>query len=162
MSSLKSHETFMRRAIELSKYAGIKEKTGGAFGAIIVKNNNIISEGCNQVIKHNDPTWHAEIQAIREACNVLKSPHINGCILYTSAEPCPMCLSAAYWAHIDFIYYASRIEDALQYGKFIDVAIYSEIRKENHERKIQMSEILRNEAVEVWKEFEDLPDQAKY
>jgi guanine deaminase len=95
---------FMKRAIELSRRASIVEKSGGVFGAVIVKDGKIISEGYNQVVRHNDPTWHAEMHAIREACKKLGRFHLDGCILYTSAECCPMCLSAAYWAHIDHIF----------------------------------------------------------
>ncbi|MEM1283219.1 MAG: nucleoside deaminase [Chlamydiota bacterium] len=97
------HEEFIRRAIELSRKASIEEKSGGVFGAVIVKDGVIISEGYNQVIKHHDPTWHAEIHAIREACKALGTPHLEGCDMYTSAECRLMCLSAAYWAHIRHI-----------------------------------------------------------
>lgn len=159
----KNHdEEFMKKAIKLSRKASIEEKTGGVFGAVIVKDGKIIAEGYNQVIKHNDPTWHAEIQAIREACKKLGSPHIEGCILYTSAECCPMCLSAAYWAHIDHIYYGATVEDALKYGGFADVDILSEIRKQTDKRKIKATEFMRPEAVEIWKEFSEMPDRAFY
>lgn len=153
---------FMERAIELSRRGSIIEKTGGVFGAVIVKDGKIIAEGYNQVRKQNDPTWHAEIQAIREATKKLGTPHLEGCILYTSAECCPMCLAAAYWAHIDHIFYGARIEDSLKYGDFQDVGILDEIRKEPEERKIKFTEMMRPEAVEVWKEFSQMPDRAKY
>lgn len=153
---------FMKRAIELSRKGSIIEKTGGVFGAVIVKDGQIISEGYNQVIKHNDPTWHAEMQAIREAGNKLGSPHLTGCILYTSAECCPMCLAAAYWADIRTIYYAATIKDALEYGDFADVGIYEEVCKSSDERRIPMVQHMRPEAVEVWKEFHDMPDRARY
>lgn len=158
----KNDEFFMRRAIELSRRASIIEKSGGVFGAVIVKDGEIISEGYNQVIRHNDPTWHAEIQAIREACKKLGSPHLQGCVLYTSAECCPMCLSAAYWAQLDKIYYGATIEDALQYGDFQDVNILDEVRKDPVHRQIKYKEILRPEAVEVWKEFAQVPGRAHY
>jgi guanine deaminase len=153
---------FMRRAIELSRQGSIIEKTGGVFGAVVVKDGKIIGEGYNQVIKNNDPTWHAEMHAIREACKKIGSPHLDGCILYTSAECCPMCLSAAYWAHIDKIYYAATTGDALKYGDFQDINILDEVRKEPEERRITCTEILRPEAVEVWKEFSQMPDRAHY
>ena len=156
------HEKFTRRAIELSEHAAFKEKSGGAFGAVIVKDNEIIGEGYNQVIKQNDPTWHGEMHAIREACKKLGSPHLEGCILYTSAEPCPMCLAAAYWAHIDHIFFAARVEDALKYGDFDDIDFYEEIRKSREERRIKFTEILRDEAVEVWKKFSKMPKRARY
>jgi len=153
---------FMERAIELSKRASMIEKSGGVFGAVIVKDNKIIAEGYNQVIRHNDPTWHAEMQAIREACKALGSPHLEGCILYTSAECCPMCLSAAYWAHLDHIFYGARVEDSLKYGNFQDVDILAELRKEPQERRICFTEEMRPEAVEIWKLFSKMPDRAQY
>jgi tRNA(Arg) A34 adenosine deaminase TadA len=156
------NKEFMQKAIDLSKTASMIEKSGGVFGAVIVKDGKIIGEGYNQVIRHNDPTWHGEMQAIREACKKLQSPHLDGCILYTSAECCPMCLAAAYWAHIDHIFYGARIEDSLEYGDFQDVDILDEIRKDPKERRIQFTEVMRPEAVEVWKEFSKMPDRARY
>lgn len=153
---------FMRRAIELSRKASILEKTGGVFGAVIVKDGRIIAEGYNQVMKHNDPTWHAEMHAIREACKKLGTPHLEGCLLYTSAECCPMCLATAYWAHIDHIFYGATTEDSLKYGDFQDVGILDELRKNPNDRKIKFSEHMRPEAVEVWKEFSKMPDRARY
>lgn len=152
----------MKKAIELSRRASILEKSGGVFGAVIVKDGKIIAEGYNQVIRHNDPTWHAEIQAIREACKKLGTPHLEGCDLYTSAECCPMCLSAAYWAHINKIYYGATIQDSLKYGDFQDVDILDEIRKDPKERRITFTEVSRPQAVEVWKEFSQMPDRARY
>lgn len=153
---------FMERAIELSRRASIVEKSGGAFGAVVVKDGKIIGEGYNQVIRHNDPTWHAEMHAIREACKKLGTPHLDGCDLYTSAECCPMCLSAAYWAHINHIYYASTTGDALQYGDFADIDILSEVRKEPAHRQIKFTEKMRPEAVSIWIEFANMPDRARY
>lgn len=153
---------FMRRAIELSRHASLDAKTGGVFGAVIVKDGKIISEGYNQVIKTKDPTWHAEIQAIREATQKLGTPHLEGCELYTSAECCPMCLAAAYWAHIDRIYYGATTADALHYGKFADIDILDEIRKEPNERRIKTIQHMQPEAVEVWKEFSEMPNRVWY
>lgn len=152
----------MKKAIDLSRRASIVEKTGGVFGCVVVKDGKIIGEGYNQVLKHNDPTWHAEMHAIREACKKLGTPHLEGCDLYTSAECCPMCLSAAYWAHIRHIYYGATIHDALKYGGFADVDILSEVRKNPEQRKITFTEVMRPEAVEVWKEFSKMPDRARY
>jgi tRNA(Arg) A34 adenosine deaminase TadA len=143
------NEQFMMRAIELSRHASMVEKCGGAFGAVIVKDGKIIAEGYNQVIATKDPTWHAEMHAIREASKKLGSPHLEGCILYTSAECCSMCLAAAYWAHIDHIFYAATTGDALKYGDFQDTDIHHEIRKDPHERKIKFTEMMRLEAIEV-------------
>lgn len=156
------HEEFMKRAIALSERASIIEKTGGVFGAVVVKDGKIVGEGYNQVLKHNDPTWHAEVHAIREACKNLGTPHLEGCDLYTSAECCPMCLATAYWAHIRHIYYASTTEDALKYGDFADIDILAEIRKDPSERKITFTQIMRPEAVTIWKEFAKMPDRARY
>lgn len=166
-ATLKEHfhpdEKCMLRAIELSRRASMIEKTGGVFGCVIVdKEGKIIGEGYNQVKKHNDPTWHAEMHAIREACKKVGSPHLDGCVLYTSAECCPMCLAACYWAHISHIFYAATIEDALKYGDFQDVGILAEVRKEPQARQIKWTEYKRSEAVEVWKEFHQMPDRARY
>lgn len=156
------HKQFMQRAIDLSERASLIEKSGGVFGAVIVKDGKIIGEGYNQVMKHNDPTWHAEIQAIREACKKMGTTHLDGAVLYTSAECCPMCLCAAMWAHIDHIYYGATIQDSLKYGDFDDVDFLAEIRKDPKERKLQFSELMRPEAVEIWKKFSVMPDRARY
>lgn len=155
-------DKFMKKAIDLSERASIIEKSGGVFGAVIVKDGEIIGEGYNQVIRHNDPTWHAEMQAIREACKKLGTPHLKGCVLYTSAECCPMCLCAAYWAQLDQIYYGARMEDAKKYGDFADVDFLAEIRKEPKDRKIKFTEFLRDDAVKIWKRFSEMPDRARY
>lgn len=155
-------EIFMRRAIELSERAGIIEKSGGVFGAVIVKDGKIIAEGYNQVVKHNDPTWHGEMQAIREACKKLHSPHLEGCTLYTSAEPCPMCIATAYWAKIRRIVFGARVEDSMEYGDFQDKFIYEEFAKKPQDRLIKCSELLRDEANVVWKKFGKMEDRARY
>lgn len=153
---------FMKRAIELSRRASIIEKSGGVFGAVIVKDGKIISEGYNQVRKTNDPTWHAEMQAIREACKKLGTPHLEGCVLYTSAECCPMCLATAYWAHLDHIYYGATTEDALKYGNFDDIDILDEIEKDPKDRRIKWSQHMHPEAEAVWAEFSKMPNRAHY
>lgn len=153
---------FMKRAIELSRKASIIDKTGGVFGAVVVKDGEIISEGYNQVAKTHDPTWHAEMQAIREACIKLGTPHLEGCDLYTSAECCPMCLATAYWAHIRKIYYGATTADALKYGDFADIDILDEVRKDPKDRRIPFIQMMHPEAVEVWKEFSKMPDRARY
>lgn len=153
---------FMKRAIELSRRAAIVEKSGGVFGAVIVKDGKIIAEGYNQVMRHKDPTWHAEMQAIREACKKLGTPHLEGCVMYTSAECCPMCLATAYWAHLDHIFYGATTEDSLKYGDFQDVGILDELRKDPRDRQIKTVEKMRPEAVEIWKEFARMPDRAQY
>jgi guanine deaminase len=156
------HAEFMKEAIKLSREASIVKKTGGVFGAVVVKDGKIIGKGYNQVIKNNDPTWHAEIEAIRDACKKLGTPHLDGCILYSSAECCPMCLAAAYWAKISKIYHGATTGDALKYGEFADIDILDEMRKDPQQRRIPFIEIMRPEAVEVWKEFSVMPDRARY
>lgn len=152
----------MRRAIELSAKGSLIEKAGGVFGAVIVKEGKIIGEGYNQVVKQNDPTWHAEMQAIREACKKLGSPHLEGCVLYTSAESCPMCLATCYWAHIEHMYFGARVEDAKKYGDFQDPDMFAEFQKNAKDRRIKSTEILRTEAVEIWKKFAAMPDHVHY
>lgn len=158
----KQHEEFMRQAIALSERASLIEKTGGAFGAVVVKDGKIIGEGYNQVIKHNDPTWHAEMHAIRDACKKLRTPHLTGCTLYTSAESCPMCLAAAYWAQIGQIYHAATVEDAEKYGNFQDLEMFAEFKKEANARKIKSEQLLHDEALVIWKKFAAMPNHVHY
>ena len=147
------------RAIELSKKS-INEG-GGPFGCVIVKNENIIAEGSNQVTKNNDPTAHAEIITIREACNKLKTFNLNGLILFTSCEPCPMCLSAIYWSHIDQIFYGNTRFDAAKIG-FNDNFIYEELSINLNKRKIPIKQINQNEAIVAFKEWELKIDKETY
>ena len=139
---------FMLKAIELSIQSA--KAKGGPFGCVIVKDNQIIAEGNNQVTAKNDPTAHAEIVAIRNACKKLDNFFLKGCDLYTSCEPCPMCLSAIYWSHVDNIFYANTRTDAADID-FDDSLIYSEIGKEINKRKIKMKQMNREEAVEAFK-----------
>lgn len=162
MKRMNNHDVFMRRAIELSRIGGIERKCGGPFGAVIVKDNKIIAEGYNRVVETSDPTAHAEIVALREASQKLNTPHLEGCILYTSAECCPMCLSAAYWAHIQRIYFASTIEDAENWGRFQDLEFYEELKKEATARKIPCEMHLREEAVVVWKKYALMENKVHY
>lgn len=138
------HEHFMREAITLSQ-EGMDHNCGGPFGAVIVKDDAIISRGQNLVTSTNDPTAHAEMVAIRSACSHLKQFSLEGCVLYTSCEPCPMCLAAAYWARIDAIYYANTRQDAAFIG-FNDAYIYEELALPTRRRSIAMYELLRDEA----------------
>ena len=132
---------FMLKAIELSIKSA--ETVGGPFGCVIVKENKIISEGSNKVTSTNDPTAHGEIVAIREACLKLNTFNLSGCELYSTCEPCPMCLSAIYWSHIDKIFYANTRDDAKNID-FDDSFIYSEINKKIEDRKIQMIQMHRD------------------
>ena len=150
---------FMLKAIELSIKSA--ETTGGPFGCIIVKDNKIISEGFNKVTLTNDPTAHGEIVAIREACNKLNTFKLSGCELYSSCEPCPMCLSAIYWSHIDRVFYANTRDDARNID-FDDNFIYSEINKKIEDRKLQMIQIHRDEALKAFKIWDEKVDKIKY
>ena len=156
------HERYMARAIELSRKAAIIDSSGGAFGTVIVKDGKIIGEGRNCVVAENDPTWHGEIEAIRNACRALGSFSLDGATLYTSAEPCPMCLGATYWSGIKTVYYAATVADALKYGNFDDSMIYSEIRKPADQRTMKITQIMQPEAVKVWKEYAAKTDRVQY
>ena len=150
---------FMKRAIELS----IKSVNtgGGPFGCVIVKDGKIVAEGSNKVTSTNDPTAHGEIVAIRDACKKLNDFNLQGSELYSTCEPCPMCLSAIYWARIKKIYYANTREDARKID-FDDSLIYSEFKKNINERKIPMIQTMRNEALEAFQLWEKKTDKVKY
>ena len=150
---------FMARAIELSIASA--STIGGPFGSVVVKDNKIISEGSNKVTSLNDPTAHAEIVAIRNACQILRTFNLSGCEIYTTCEPCPMCLSAIYWARIDKIYYANTREDAKNID-FDDSFIYLEVAKKINERKIEMKQMSREEALEAFKIWKNKEDKIKY
>ena len=150
---------FMLKAIELSIKSA--ETIGGPFGCVIVKENKIISEGSNKVTSTNDPTAHGEIVAIREACLKLNTFNLSGCEIYSTCEPCPMCLSAIYWSHIDKIFYANTRDDSKNID-FDDSFIYSEINKKIEDRKIQMIQMHRNEALKAFKIWDEKVDKIKY
>ena len=150
---------FMKRAIVLS-IQNIKDN-GGPFGCVIVKDNNIIAEGVNRVTFNNDPTAHAEIVAIRNACNKLNTFNLEGCELYSSCEPCPMCLSAIYWSHIDKVYYGNSRDDAAKI-QFDDKFIYDELSLKMTERKIPISQISRDEAIKAFNLWENEENKIKY
>jgi guanine deaminase len=157
------HEEFMRKAIANSRMAGIEKKTGGAFGAVIVdRDGKIVGEGSNQVVAHFDPTWHGEMEAFRNACANLKALKLDGCILYTSAEPCPMCLATAYWAGVDGVVFGAFASDSKKYGGFDDVFIYQQFLKSANERSVPEVQILRDEAVDVWKEYASQSQNVPY
>jgi len=149
----------MKRAIELS----IKSVNSGTgpFGALIVKDNKIISEGFNTVTLSNDPTSHAEIVAIRNACKILNNFSLEDCDLYTTCEPCPMCLSAIYWARVKKIYYANTRNDAKKID-FSDALIYEELNKNISERKIPMHQMMRDEALKAFELWDKKEDKVKY
>jgi guanine deaminase len=144
-----NHPYFMREAIRLS-IEKMQAGEGGPFGCVIVKNGKIIGRGWNKVTSTNDPTAHAEVSAIRDACKNLESFQLDGCTVYTSCEPCPMCLGALYWARPERIYYANLKSDAAAIG-FDDDFIYSEMALPLHERKLASSPLLRDEALEAFR-----------
>ncbi len=153
-------EKFMMEAIVLSQ-KGIDDNEGGPFGCIIVKDDKIIGSGSNKVINNIDPTAHAEIVAIRDACRHLGSFHLSGCEIYTSCEPCPMCLGAIYWARPKIIFYANTREDAASIG-FDDSLIYSEMKAEPSDRKIPAVNIGRVDAVKVFRNWARKNDKTLY
>ena len=144
---------FMQEAIRLSM-DNVSSGKGGPFGAVIVKDGKIIARGANEVILTKDPTAHAEVVAIRNACNTLQSFQLDGCDIYTSCEPCPMCLGAIYWARPDRLFYANSKEDAAAIN-FDDQFIYEEIAKPIAERKLFTQQLLREEAWEAFKEWSE-------
>ena len=148
MCSTKQSE-FMQKAIELS-IENVKSGKGGPFGAVIVKDGKIIAHGANSVTSNNDPTAHAEVMAIRKACEVLGTFQLDGCEIYTSCEPCPMCLGAIYWARPDKMYYANTKKDAADIN-FDDNFIYEELALPYAERKLETVQIMRDEALEAFK-----------
>lgn len=151
---------FMGRAIQLS-IENVHSGRGGPFGAVIVRNNEIVAEAVNQVTSSNDPTAHAEILAIRQACAKLGLFELKGCELYTSCEPCPMCLGAIYWARLSSIYYANTHEDAARIG-FDDSFIYSELPLPHAERRIPTIQLMREEALAGFQAWARKPDKIRY
>lgn len=151
---------FMKRAIELSA-ENVSYHRGGPFGAVVVLNGKIIGEGSNRVTSNNDPTAHAEVMAIREACRELKNFDLSGAEIYTSCEPCPMCLSAIYWARIEKIYYANTRADAAAI-QFDDDLIYNEIPKSPEQRKVPAEQLLRQEAQTVFDQWSQSAEKITY
>lgn len=150
----------MREAIALSTH-NVKTGNGGPFAAVIVKDGRIIARGTNHVTTENDPTAHAEIVAIREACRTLGSFQLTGCDVYTTCEPCPMCLGAIYWARPDRIFYANTRSDAKAIG-FDDDFIYEEISRPLEARAIPMSQMMNDEALEAFNAWKNTNDKTHY
>jgi tRNA(Arg) A34 adenosine deaminase TadA len=151
---------YMRQAIVQMRKAGVVDKTGGPFGAVIVLQGKVVSTAGNTVMKDRDPTAHAEINAIREACRALGTIDLSGATLYTSCECCPMCYAAAYWARIAKIYYAASWDDYADI--FDDSKINRDIAQPYPKRQLMPQQILREEALHVWDEFRGLPNGARY
>ncbi len=153
-------EYFMERAIEMAR-KGMNANAGGPFGCVIVKDDTIIAEEHNRVTSTNDPTAHAEIVAIRKACDKLGSFQLDDCILYTSCEPCPMCFGAIYWARPKMVFFACTKKDAANVD-FDDQFIYDELEKDIEDRNIKFVRMMRKEAVSVFREWAEKTDKTDY
>ncbi len=151
---------FMREAIALSAQ-NMKDNSGGPFGAVVVKDGKIIGRGSNKVTSTNDPTAHAEVVAIRDACRNLDDFSLSGCVIYTSCEPCPMCLSAIYWARLEKIYYANTQHDAADID-FDDRFLYEQISLPKEARSLPAEPLLREEALRVFEEWRAKEDKTPY
>lgn len=150
----------MLRAIELARH-GMEANAGGPFGCVVVKDGRIVGEGNNRVTSTNDPTAHAEVVAIRDACRNLATFQLEGCVIYTSCEPCPMCLGAIYWSRPAAIFFAGTREDAADAG-FDDEHFYEELDKPNELRELKMVNLLRNEAQKVFRNWKEKADKTEY
>jgi tRNA(Arg) A34 adenosine deaminase TadA len=155
-----SREQFMRRAIELSRL-GSESGAGGPFGCVIVRDGQIVGEGHNRVLADKDPTAHGEIMAIRDACRRLGDFRLTGCELYTTGQPCPMCLGAIYWSRIARIYYGFTVADAASI-RFDDVDIARQLLLAPAERRIPETQLLADEALVVLRNFAASPNRPKY
>lgn len=154
------NKNFMEMAIDVA-LQGMDAGKGGPFGAIVVKNGEVIASGCNEVTSTNDPTAHAEVVVIRKACQVLDDFQLKGCELYTTCEPCPMCLGAIYWARPDIVYFGSFKEDAAFIG-FDDEFIYDEIDLDFDKRKIKFLQLDREKTISLFKRWEEMEGKREY
>ena len=159
MTITEQDKAFMREAIRLANES--VENGGGPFGAVIVKDGEIVAESSNSVTLDNDPTAHAEVNAIRKACQKLGTFDLSGCVVYTSCEPCPMCLGAIYWAHLDRIYYGNTRKDAADID-FADDFIYEEIDKPLHKRLVPFVSLLHDEAIHTFRIWSEKQDKVEY
>jgi guanine deaminase len=157
---MSNHENFMKMAIELSEH-NVKQGLGGPFGAVIVKDGMVVARSANKVVSQNDPTAHAEVSVIRLACQELNTFNLEGCEIYTSCEPCPMCLGAIYWARIDKIYYANTKADAAEIG-FDDHLIYQELDLPMDKRKLPIVQLMRDEALNAFKLWGESESKKEY
>lgn len=151
---------FMAQAIEQMRKAGVVDRTGGPFGAVIVRDGEVLAVTGNSVLRDNDPSAHAEVNAIRAACKKIGAPNLKGATMYTSCECCPMCYSTAYWARLDRIVFAASWSDYSDL--FDDSNINADMKLPYAKRKLKMAQVMQPEAEKVWQEFRKLPDRAKY
>lgn len=154
------HEQWIREAVELGR-TGMRRMGGGPFGAVVVLSDKIVGRGCNQVTTQLDPTAHAEVTAIRDACRTLQRFELRGCDLYTSCEPCPMCLAAVYWARVDRIFYGCTRKDAAEAG-FDDEFIYQQIPLDSSARSLPMAQVGHDTAKQLFADWDKLPDKIRY
>ncbi|TKK68945.1 nucleoside deaminase [Ilyomonas limi] len=157
---MSDHQHFINAAVRMSQQ-GMRNNEGGPFGCVIVKDGEIVGKGNNRVLADNDPTAHAEVVAIRDACKNLHTFQLTGCDVYTSCEPCPMCMGAIYWARPRAVYYANTRQQAAAIG-FDDEVVYTELQKEITDRSIPMHCIISEEAVAVFKEWEERGNKHLY
>ena len=150
----------MALAIELMRKAGVVEKTGGPFGAVLVMNGEILSATGNSVLRDNDPSAHAEVNAIRAACKKVGAPHLKGATLFSSCEPCPMCYATAYWARVDRIYYAASWSDYADL--FDDSNISQDMKQPYNRRTVGVSQLMRADAQKVWLDYRKMPERTRY
>lgn len=150
----------MQQAIALMRKAGVTDKTGGPFGAVIVRDGKVLASAGNSVLRDNDPSAHAEVNAIRAACKATNSPNIKGATMYTSCECCPMCYATAYWARVDKIYYAAAWTDYADL--FDDSNISIDMQRPYAERKVKVAQLMQSDAQKVWLEYRQLPEKTKY
>jgi len=150
----------MRQAIQLMRQAGVVDKTGGPFGAVVVRDGKVLAASGNSVMRDNDPSAHAEVNAIRIACRAVGSPNIPGAVLYSSCEPCPMCYSAAYWARIGKIFYAASWSDYSDL--FDDTNIGHDMAKLYLQRNVALQQIMQDDAQKVWQDFREIPNRVRY
>ena len=150
----------MREAIRLMRQDGVIDKTGGPFGAVVVRNGEVLSASGNSVLRDNDPSAHAEVNAIRAACKKVGAPNLKGATLYSSCEPCPMCYSTAYWARVERIYYAAAWSDYADL--FDDSNISTDMKKPYGERQVPVSQLMSEDAQAVWLEYRKMPEKTRY
>ena len=157
---MQANPVFMQMAIDLAT-ENVTTGAGGPFGAVIVRDGKVIATGVNSVTSNNDPTAHAEVMAIREACRLLSTFQLTGCEIYTSCEPCPMCLAAIYWSRCQAIYFGNTAADAAQAG-FDDSFLYHEVKKPHAERTIPTSQMLREQAILSFNTWRELTERIDY
>lgn len=150
----------MKEAVRLMRQAGVVDKTGGPFGAVIVRNGEVLAATGNSVLRDNDPSAHAEVNAIRMACKKVGAPNLKGATLYTSCEPCPMCYSTAYWARVDRILYSAAWSDYADL--FDDSNISNDMKKPYAERQVPVAQLMPEDAQAVWLEYRKMPEKTRY